>query len=133
MRELKAPCVQKHALQALFLKRFVPFEIAVFVISSDGVSLRSQVHSNLMSSPSLDGDLQQSASIPTLCHFDQGDRSHAIRIFIGRDPNSALAIRQQEFMQRAVDDLLFFWPLTLHQGQIGLARFALPELVLNML
>jgi hypothetical protein len=49
--------MQEHAFQALFLKYFVPIEITVFIVSSNGVSLRGQVHPNLMGPTSLDGDL----------------------------------------------------------------------------
>jgi hypothetical protein len=49
--------MQEHALEALFLKRFVPFKITVFIITGNGVPFRCQVHPNLMGPTCLDGDL----------------------------------------------------------------------------
>jgi hypothetical protein len=37
--KLQTPGMQKHSLQTLFLKYFVPFEITVFIVTGNGVPL----------------------------------------------------------------------------------------------
>ena len=109
--------------------------------------LAGQVHADLVGAAGLDGHLQQrhrgqAPLRPGGCraaHLDQGDGAHAVRVVGGGHAHAAFAStggafrpRLQVFVQRQVDDLLVGRPGARDQRQIGFARLALAELVLQV-
>ena len=65
-------------------------------------------------------------------HLHQGQGPHGIGIVGRGGAHTALPVGQQVFVQRGVDHLLVGRPDAGHQGQVGLAGFALAELVLQL-
>ena len=84
--------MKEHAFQSLLVEGFVPFKVTVLVIARNGVALRGQMHANLVRSSGFDGDFQQGAAFQALCHFDQGDRAHAVGVVACGHTDTALTV-----------------------------------------
>ncbi|MNT83746.1 hypothetical protein D3C72_2236580 [compost metagenome] len=104
------------------------------------MALAGQVHTNLVGATGLDGHLQQrhggqalrSARGHGAAHLDQCDGPHAIRVIGRGHTHAALAVGLQVFVQGQVDDFFVGRPGARDQCQIGLSRFSLTELVLQV-
>ena len=129
MQEHAAELASRHGLATR--QGLVDREVAVLVVTHDGVAFGHQVHTNLVRAAGLDGHIEQGEVLELLRHLHQGDRTPAVFVIAVDGAHPALALSGQKFVQRHVDHGAGRWPGTDHQGRVGLAGLALPELLLQ--
>jgi hypothetical protein len=76
--ELQAPSMQKHPFEGGRFpgpqQGFIQFEIAILVVTHNGVAFAGEVNTDLMGTPGLDSDFKQrKVGRPGVSDFHQGD------------------------------------------------------------
>ena len=137
--------MQEHAFEAVLLQGAVQGEVAVFVVTRNGVAAAGQVHADLVGAAGFDGDFQQAAlgqagreGGQALLHAHEGDGAQALRVVTAGDLHAALAFASRasghdELAQRRVNHFAPGRPCAQRQREIGFAGGAVAELVLQLL
>src|SRR5215831_4095224 len=112
--------MEKHALQTLLSQRFVPGEVAVFIVAGERKAKVRQMNADLMRASGAQLRLEQAhrrfGSGPNLAPVENRRRCTSVAL----DTYPTLAFSRDELVQRQLDLALLIAPPSVYQHEVAL-------------